>query len=271
MGGIESKLRGVAAHGAEVDFGKTAADYARHRAGFPEAFFGRLAAHGVGLPGQRLLDLGTGTGALARAFAARGAEVTGLDVARPLLDEAARLAEAAGLRLAIAVGRAEDTGLAGASFDVVTAGQCWHWFDCDRAAAEARRLLRPGGALVIAHFDWLAIGGNVVDATEALIEEHNPRWPLRGATGLAGVTVWQTRLREAGFRDLALFAFDVDVPYSHEAWRGRIRASAGVGASLPPAEVLAFDAALAKLLAERFPGEPLAVPHQALALVARVR
>ena len=55
-----------------VDFGKTADDYAAHRAGFPRALFDRLAAMGIGRSGQRLLDLGTGTGTLARGFAGGG-------------------------------------------------------------------------------------------------------------------------------------------------------------------------------------------------------
>ena len=67
---------------------------------------------------------------------------------------------------------AEDTQLPGASYDLVTAGQCWHWFDGDRAAAEARRLLRPGGSVVIAHFDWIPLPGNVASSTEAKIERH---------------------------------------------------------------------------------------------------
>src|SRR5215213_4575476 len=66
---------------ATIDFGKTAQDYGRYRHGFPAALFDRLAAFDVGLPGQRVLDLGTGTGTLARGFARRGCTVTGLDPA----------------------------------------------------------------------------------------------------------------------------------------------------------------------------------------------
>lgn len=58
-----------------VDFSKTAEDDARHRAGFPVALFDRLASHGVGLPGQRVLDFGTGPSTLARGFAGRGCAV----------------------------------------------------------------------------------------------------------------------------------------------------------------------------------------------------
>jgi hypothetical protein len=73
----------------------------------------------------------------------------------------------------------------------------------------------------------------------------------------------------AGFRDLETFSFDEDTPYSHQAWRGRIRASAGVGASLSPDAVEHFDDSLAELLAERFPEDPLAVLHRCFALICR--
>ena len=69
----------------------------------------------------------------------------------------------------------------------------------------------------------------------------------------------------AGFRRLETFSFDLDVSYSHEAWRGRIRASAGVGASLSPEGVIVFDRELQALLAEKFPQEPLAVLHRIFA------
>ncbi|MFF7893208.1 hypothetical protein ACFZDI_15180 [Streptomyces sp. NPDC007907] len=58
------------------------------------------------------------------------------------------------------------------------------------------------------------------------------------------------------------------MPYPPEAWRGRIRASAGVGASLPPDQVQRFDDALGRVLRERFPGEVVQVPHRTWAVVA---
>lgn len=72
-----------------------------------------------------------------------------------------------------------------------------------------------------------------------------------------------------GFTDLETFSFDVDVPYTHAAWRGRMRSSNGTGASLPDEAVAAFDADLARLLRERFGAEPLRVPHRVFAMVAR--
>jgi SAM-dependent methyltransferase len=251
----------------QVDFGDTAEDYATYRAGFPKGLFERLVTMGVGRSGQRLLDLGTGTGTLARGFASRGCIVTGLDPAEPLLRQAHRLAEREGVVLELLVGRAEDTGLPEGSFDVVTAGQCWHWFDRPAAAAECRRVLKAEGTLAICHFDWLPRGGNVVSATEALILAHNPEWPFDGGTGM--YPAWTTDVGEAGFDGIETFSFDLDVPYTHQAWRGRIRASAGVAASLPPDAVAAFDGELARLLEREFPADPLGVPHRVWALVAR--
>lgn len=246
----------------KIDFGRTASDYARHRAGFPPLLLERLAAYGIGKGGQSVLDLGTGTGSLARLFAARGAVVTGIDPAEPLLDQARRLDREAGVSVSYLTGSAERTGLPSGAFDVVTAGQCWHWFRGDEAAAEVRRLLRPGGRVVIAHFDWLPLPGNVVETTERLILAHNPGWTLSGGTGM--YPRWLTDLRTAGFRGAETFSFDVDVPYTRESWVGRIRASAGVAASLPPPAVERYSAELTAAITT---GQ-LQVPHRVWAVVA---
>ena len=250
----------------KADFGATARDYARHRAGFPDSLFKRLAAYGIGEPGQVVVDLGTGTGSLARGFALRGCRVIGIDPAKAMLEAASELDAAAGVRIDYRMGRAEETGLQNASVDVVTAGQCWHWFERPRAAAEVTRILRPEGRIVIAHFDWVPLPGNLVRATEELIEKHNPDWTLGGGLGLH--PLWLRDLGEAGFREIETFSYDVEVPYTPEGWRGRIRASAGVGGSMTPERVEVFDRALEALLGERSPGGLLQVPHRVSAVIA---
>ncbi len=251
----------------DIDFGKTAQDYSRHRAGFPDALFTRLAAFGVGMAGQRVLDLGTGTGTLGRGFARRGCVVTGLDPSAPLVAEAKRLDEEAGVGTQYVIAKAEQTGLPDASFDVVSAGQCWHWFDRPTAAREVRRLVVAQGRLVIAHFDWIPLPGNVVAATEKLIEQHNPEWTMSGGRGI--YSRWLGDVAIAGFHNIETFSFDEFTPYTHEAWRGRIRASAGIAASLSPERVARFDAELQQLLRERFPENPLAVHHRVFAVVCQ--
>ena len=250
----------------KIDFGKAASDYAVHRQGFPPLLFDRLATLGAGLPGQRVLDLGTGTGLLARDFARRGCRVTGLDPSHALLAEARRADQAAAVSVDYVVGRAEETGLPDAAFDVVSAGTCWHWFDRPVAAREARRLLRPGGRLVIAQLDWQFLPGNVCEATLEVIDRFAPT--VAGVTHTFSYPSWLGDLTAAGFDAHEIFGLSTSLTYSHAAWRGRTRASARIVLMSDPAAIAAFDAELARVLKQRFPADPLAVDHRVFAVVA---
>ena len=251
-----------------VDFGNTASDYARYRAGFPDSFFTKLVQHEVSIRGARAVDLGTGTGTVARELALRGAsKVVGIDPAEAITNEAAKLDKAAGVHVEYVNSTAEYTGLPSKSFDLVIAGQCWWWFESAPAIREASRILTPGGHLVIASLDWLPLPGSVPAATELLIRQANPRWTLYGGNGRH--PGWIDEVRQGGFSDVTAFEYDLQIPYTAVAWRGRIRASAGIGASLPPDEVEAFDHAHARLLADQFPGDTLNVPHRIYAVIAQ--
>ena len=229
-GSNDNKRRGI-------DFGRTAGDYERHRPGFPDDFFDRLAERRWIGRGQRALDLGTGTGSLALGFAARGLVVTGLDVA-------------------------EDTGQAAQSFDLVSAGQCWWWFNEDDVIRETRRVLTPGGRLVICSFSYLPLPGNVAHRTEELVLKHNPRWPKAGWDGIHPEHV--RALDRGGFTDVESFSYVLDVAFSHEAWRGRIRTCNGVGSALSAERAERFDEDLAEMLSRNFPPD-LIVPHRVFA------
>jgi SAM-dependent methyltransferase/RimJ/RimL family protein N-acetyltransferase len=249
------------------DFGKAAADYGAHRKGFPDSFFERMSREEVGTPGQRILDLGTGTGTLVRGFARRGAAATGLDISPELMEQARALGEGEGVRVEYVVGRAEQVPFPDASFDVVSAGQCWHWFDGPAAAAECLRVLKPGGCLVIAHFCYLLASGNMAQRTEDLILRYNPGWPLAGGDGR--YEKWRDHMEPAGFRDVRAWDYDEDVPFGHEGWRGRIRACNGVLALGDPARMGALDRDLERLLKAEFPSEPMRVPHRVFAILGR--
>jgi SAM-dependent methyltransferase len=250
-----------------VDFGKTVEDYRRHRPSYPEELFERLVRIGIGDTGQRVLDIGTGLGYLARGLARRGCEVVGIDASETLLAEARAIDDAEGLRLHYVAVSAERTMLDERSFDVVSAGQCWHWFDAHKVIREIKRVLRPRGWLAIVHFDWIPLKGNAIAATEELIEKYNPEWTMGGGTGLH--PRWLTDVRSAGFTDVQTFSFDIAMPFTHEGWRGRVRASAGVKASLSPDMVARFDEQLRRRLEADFPDEPMSLPHCVWALTCR--
>lgn len=255
------------------DFARTASDYARHRAGFPAELLDRLAAAGVACAGARVVDLGTGTGSLARLFAQHGCTVTGVDIARPLLEQAECLDSEAGVKIEYVEAPAEATGLPDGGFDVVSAGQCWHWFDRPVVAREVKRLLADDGRVVIAHFDWLALPGNAVEATQDVILRYTPpgdpsHGPWQFAHGTGVYPQWLTDLQEAGFVGIETFSFDVQIPYPREAWVGRIRASGPIAGTLDDARVEACSQELTAMLIERFPEDPLTIPHRVWAVTA---
>jgi len=227
----------------------------------------RLSAMEFVRPGQRILDLGTGTGSLGRLFAQRGCKVTGIDIAAALLDQARAADREASVETEYIKAPAEKTGLPEGGFDLVSAGQCWHWFDRPAVVQEANRLLRDGGLILIAHFDWLPFADNVVATTEGVILRYNPGWPYAGGTGL--YPEWLTDLREGNFADIETFSFDISVPYTHEAWVGRVRASAPIAGTLAPETVHRFSGELKDVLGERYPQNPLVVPHRVWAVVGR--
>jgi ubiquinone/menaquinone biosynthesis C-methylase UbiE len=99
-------------------------------------------------PGQRVLDLATGTGAVALLAARAGAEVTGLDLAEPMIAKARAAAAQAGLDVRFDLGNVEHLPYDDASFDVVTSAFGFVFApDHANVADELRRVMRSGGRL----------------------------------------------------------------------------------------------------------------------------
>lgn len=232
-----------------TDFGRAARDYAQHRKGFPPSFFERLDARG------RLLDLGTGTGSIARALGG-----IGLDRSVAMLREARDLPRVAA--------RAESLPFRGGAFDAVTAGQCWVWFDGFAVAREVFRVLRPGGTFVVAHFDYMPVDGNIAEETERIILRYNPGWRMAGlAPRDRRDRAAREHLAAAGFTGLDFWSYEEPIEYSHEAWRGRFRACNGVIELGDPARIAAFDRDLSELL-KRYP-DPVVCPHRISSLTGK--
>lgn len=235
------------------------AAFSTYRAGFPAGLIARLRPYGLCLGGQRLLDVGTGDGDLARRLvSACDCTVVGLDPSTAVLDQARALS--VGMPIEYIQASAEATGRKSAEFDGAVAGQCWHWLDRPKAARELARVLRPGAVLAICHFDWLPRPGNVVAATEDLIRKWNPAWPMGGGTGI--YPQWLADLAQAGFVELETFSVDVDQPHPRAEWRDRLRGTVGIAGRLSPQLIHEFDMDLGRMLDSRFPGEPLTVPHR---------
>jgi SAM-dependent methyltransferase len=102
-------------------------------------------------PGERVLDLACGTGAIPELVAPRGVEVVGIDIAPALIEQAKERAAERGLEIEYRVGDAEALDLEDASFDVVTS-TCGVMFAPDHAAVarELARVTKPGGRIGLA-------------------------------------------------------------------------------------------------------------------------
>lgn len=107
-------------------------------------------------PGQRVLDVATGTGAIARRAHERGAAVVGLDVASGMVEVARRASSEA---ITFVVGDAAKLPFADNSFDAVTCGfGLSHMPDVDAVLSEIRRTLTEGGCFV--ESSWGSDGSN---------------------------------------------------------------------------------------------------------------
>jgi SAM-dependent methyltransferase len=119
-------------------FAQSAEAYELGRPGYPAAALEPLALS----PDLVVLDLAAGTGKLTRPLAASGASVIAVE---PVAEMRAALPDS----VRALDGTAEEIPLDGASVDLVTGAQAFHWFDGDAALAEIHRVLRPGGRLAL--------------------------------------------------------------------------------------------------------------------------
>jgi SAM-dependent methyltransferase len=236
--------------GRQIEWGRTSDDYAKYRPNYPAEFYARLKECGIGLRGQRILDLGTGVGFLAQEFAAQEATVVGIDIDVGQIEVARERARQANVEVEYHVAPAEQTGLAAGSFDVITASQCWLYFDQKQACAEVIRLLRPGGRLTTCHLCWLPLVDETTRLTEELVRKYSPQWT---GGGFDGHVPREQPWMKPSFEVVDFFVFDAAIPFTHDSWRGRFRACRGIGAALEPEAVTAFDQELAKLLEEITP------------------
>lgn len=129
-------------------FSSRVEDYIRYRPSYPAEVISWLTAECGLARGSRIADIGSGTGILSRLFLGLGCEVFGVEPNAEMRAGAERQL-AAERRFHSIDGRAEATRLSNHSVDFVTAGQAFHWFDPPVARSEFRRILHPGGWVVL--------------------------------------------------------------------------------------------------------------------------
>lgn len=164
------------------------ASYELGRPDYPPEINRLLAEHaGLG-PASTIVDVAAGTGKLTRILAEQPATLVAVE---PMAGMRTQLRHAVPSAL-VAAGTAEQLPLRTGSVDVVTVAQAFHWFDVDEASRELRRVLGPGGRLVLVN--------NTQPSSEPLggrlwrvLQRYEKLAPRPGSA-----RGWRRRLEEAG-------------------------------------------------------------------------
>ena len=169
-------------------------------------------------PGQRILDLGTGTGSVALACAPRivpDGHVLGVDISPEMLALArARASRAAHPNVCFAEGRAEAIPADGSSRDTVLASlSLMYVIDRAAAAREIARVLKPGGRLVAAV--WAGPERADIVRLQQMAGSFAPKPPVDsvGPGAMADPSTFLAQLADAGVAarvesEITEFAFD---------------------------------------------------------------
>ena len=238
-------MRNSPIHAAAEAFDSVADLYERARPGFPDAALDHLVERLGIAPGTTVVDLGAGTGKLARRLVPTGARVVAVEPLESMRAKAAELVPG----LEILAGTAEAIPLPDGFAEAVVAAQAFHWFRGEEALAEIHRVLHPGGALALV-WNRRDMEDPLQRAFERAIERHRGNAPAHRSYRWRDVFE-----RTALFGPLELSTF----PFVHEMDRETLvarAASISFVAALPDEErrsVLDDVAALVEGRPEPFP------------------
>lgn len=237
--------------GNNFDWGLTSEDYAKYRDIYPEILYNRLRKLGAAADNTAWLDLGTGTGILPQNMYNEKAQITGIDISEDQIRHAKEYAKNHGLNITYFTASAEETGLPDNSFDVITAAQCFWYFDRNKMKTEISRMLKPNGIFIKIYLDWDLEDG-IADKSISLVKEYNPNW--------TSVDIGFHDMYDDLFDGRVTEEYDCDVPFTKEGWHGRMCACRGTLASMTKEQFNAWSEAHKKMLQE-YP-EAFTVKHK---------
>lgn len=199
-------------------FSRAASAYATFRPRYPAALFEWI---GTIAPSRELAwDCGTGNGQAASALKAHFREVVASDPSEAQLGRAPSHDSVHYVAMT-----AEHVALSSHSVDVVTVAQALHWFDVERFNAEVRRVLVPGGAIVVWSYPLLRIDDELDAAVRRFYDGGiGAYWPPERAlvdAGYAGIAF--------PFREIAAPSFTMEVDWTLAQFAGYVETWSAVG------------------------------------------
>ena len=238
--------------GKSFDWGKTSDDYAKYRDIYPDIFYQKIAERNLCVKGQKILDLGTGTGVLPRNMYHFGADWIGTDISENQIFYAKKMSDERKLNIQYKVTAAEDICFPANTFDVITACQCFWYFDYKRLTPKLANILKTDGKLLLLYMAWLPFEDYIAGKSEKLVLKYSPNWTGAGETKHPiSVSNELYNRFEAMYHE----EYNIEIPFTRETWHGRMKACRGVGASLSPKEIKLWESEHKKLLENIAPNE----------------
>lgn len=174
-------------------------------------------------PGDRVLDIGCGTGTLVARSIERGAEAVGLDISPGMVEGAQRFHPQG--TFVVADAQTDDLGVHGPFTTIVSRFGVMFFDDTTAAFANIRAAAAPGARLVFAC--WRSHGENAMFTlgTSLLLSRLDPPLPpfdpdAPGPTALADPERTRTALAAAGWSDIVLEPFDAVLDYGSDTSDG---------------------------------------------------
>lgn len=251
--------------GRPFDFGRVSEDYALYRDIYPDLFYQKLIDRDLCIKGQKVLDIGTGTGVLPRNMYRYGADWTAADISFEQIESAKKLSRDMDIRYLVS--SAEELPFPDNTFDVITACQCFFYFDSKRIAPVLHRLLKLSGKLVILYMAWLPFEDEVAKKSEEIALKYSPDWSGAGETQKP-VPIDEHILLYFSVVDRE--EYRLQVPFTRDSWHGRMKTCRGIGASLDGESLKKWDVEHYNMLKSAFPERFDVLHYAALAVLEKI-
>ena len=160
--------------GKSFDWGKTSKDYAKYRDIYPKEFYQYILDLGLCKDGQKILDIGTGTGVLPRNMYQFGGKWVGTDISENQIEQAKRLAVEQGMDIDFYTCPAEKIDYPDKTFDVITICQCIWYLDASAITEKFAKILKKQGKILILYMGWLPYEDPIARRSEEIILKYNP-------------------------------------------------------------------------------------------------
>lgn len=237
-------------NGKPFDWGETSEDYAKFRDIYPTEFYEKIISRNLCINGQNVLDLGTGTGVLPRNMYKYGAKWTATDISENQIKQAEILSE--NMDIEYYAIPTEDINFNDNSFDVITACQCFWYFNHEIIMPNLCRMLKNDGSILVLYMAWLPYEDKIAGASEKLVLKYNPGW---SGYGEKIHPIYIPDCYREKFELVYHEEYPIKVHFTRESWNGRMKSCRGIGASLTETEIALWEKEHRKLLAEIAPPE----------------